>query len=87
MVVVTVFVLGLAIGLGVGLSSKDTNTTTPTPSAAVPLPIASTPVEDALKIVGSVDASYYTSKGAWNGTGLAFDWQRFSSDMPGQPQG
>lgn len=82
----TIFVLGLAIGLGVGLSSSK-NSSTPSTSAPAPLPSDSAPVKDALKIGGSLDASYYTGKGAWNRTGLAFNWQRFSTAMPGQPKG
>lgn len=88
LIVVLVFVLGLAIGLGVGLgsdgsgSSEPNETTTPSPPAPTSLPI-----DDSLKIGGSLDSSYYSADGAWNGTGIALNWQRFASNFGDAPDG
>ena len=83
----TVFILGLAIGLGVGLSSKTSSEPSSKPHDTTPSPSASPPVQDALRIGGSLNDSYYSTKGAWNGSGIAYNWQTFSSDLEGQPQG
>jgi hypothetical protein len=83
--VATVLILGLAIGLGVGLSSKNSGkssseSTETTPSA---LP----PIQEAFTIGGGLNESYYSTKGAWNGSGLAYTWQTFSTDLKGQAKG
>lgn len=83
----TVFILGIAIGLGVGLSSKTSSESSSKPHDTTPSPSASPPVQDALRIGGSLNDSYYSTKGAWNGSGIAYNWQTFSSDLEGQPQG
>lgn len=84
----TVFILGLAIGLGVGLSStKDSSEPSSEPSDSVPSPSTSPPVQDAFSIGGGLDESYYSTKGAWNGSGIAHSWQTFSSDEEGPIQG
>lgn len=83
----TVFVLGLAIGLGVGLSSKDSGEQSAEPGDTAPSPSTSPPVQEAFSIGGGLNDSYYSTKGAWNGSGIAYNWQTFSSDLQGQLQG
>lgn len=80
-----VFVLGLAIGLGVGLGTSDSDgseksspTKTATGSPASPTAV---PVEDTFKIGGSLSERFYSREGAWNGTGIATNWQRFASNF------
>jgi hypothetical protein len=89
----TVFVLGLAIGLGVGLSSKSsgksssgesTDPATFTTTSASPSP---TTQEEVFSIGGGLNQSYYSNKGAWNGSGLSYTWQTFSSNLEGQAKG
>lgn len=90
----TVFVLGLAIGLGVGLSSKDSGKSSSdessAPASATATSASSPPPttqEEAFSIGGGLDTSYYSDKGAWNGSGLSYTWQTFSSDLEGQAKG
>ncbi|KAM0715748.1 hypothetical protein Q7P37_008262 [Cladosporium fusiforme] len=78
-----VFVLGLAIGLGVGLGtddSSDSETQDPTTTAAPTQPTA-TPIADTFKIGSSISERYHSEEGAWNGTGIATNWQRFASNF------
>jgi hypothetical protein len=81
--VVTLFVLGLAIGLGVGLSLKDSGEVSSEPSNNAS---SSPPIQEAFSIGGGLNDSYYSSKGAWNGSGLAYTWQTFSIDQEDQPK-
>jgi hypothetical protein len=81
----TVFVLGLAIGLGVGLSPKTSSHSSP--ESGETATNASLPIQEASSIGGGLSDSYYSSKGAWNGSGLAHTWQTFSSDLEGQVEG
>jgi hypothetical protein len=81
--VATLFVLGLAIGLGVGLSLKGSGEVSSEP---INNASSSPPMQEALSIGGGLNESYYSSKGAWNGSGLAYTWQTFSSDLEGQPK-
>jgi len=86
--VATVFILGLAIGLGVGLSStKDSNEPSSEPSDTAPSPGTSPPAQEEFSIGGGLNDSYYSTKGAWNGSGIAYNWQTFAYDLNGQPQG
>lgn len=77
-----VFVLGLAIGLGVGLGSEDSDDPTSGSTAtSAPEQPSPTPIDDALKIGGALSDSFLSSEGAWNGSGIATNWQRFASNF------
>jgi hypothetical protein len=85
LIVCLVFVLGLAIGLGVGLGTSDSDgseksspTKTATDSPAEPTAV---PVADTFKIGGGLSERFYSREGAWNGTGIATNWQRFASNF------
>jgi len=89
--VAAVLAIGLAVGLGAGLTSSkpdkasSTSGTTSSPSDATstatqaPSPTATTAVEK-LQIGGTIDPSYYTNTGAWNGSGISYIWQNFTQD-------
>ena len=79
-----VFVLGLAIGLGVGLGTSDSDgseTSSPTTTTGSPAEPTAVPVEDTFKIGGGLSERFYSTEGAWNGTGIATNWQRFASNF------
>ena len=86
---------GLAIGLGVGLNSKTEDTETPTSPATAtdttedfsdPSETSAPAVAKELQIGGSLDPSYYSTEGVWNGTGLSHNWQSFSSNYGDAPE-
>jgi hypothetical protein len=81
----TVFILGLAKGLGVGLSPKASGKSSSESNGTATS--ASPTIQQASSIGGGLDDSYYSNKGAWNGSGLAHTWQTFSSDLEGQAKG
>ena len=85
--VLALLVIGLGVGLGVGLSSKTEGTPTSSATATDTSADPSNPskpttlsIAKELQIGGSLDPSYYSTEGVWNGTGLAHNWQSFSSN-------
>jgi hypothetical protein len=86
--VAALLVIGLAVGLGVGLTSSrsdkassaspttsNATSTSSTESSATP-----TAASEKLQIGGSINPSYYTNTGAWNGSGISYIWQNFTQD-------
>lgn len=85
--------IGLGIGLGVGLGSNAEETPTSAATATDTTEDSSDPSETStpavakeLRIGGSLDPSYYSAEGVWNGTGLAHNWQSFSSNYGDAPE-
>lgn len=87
MVTIVVVALGLILGLYFGLKNKpdasspttgSTTTTSGLPSTSnLPNP-TSVPGEDATnRVGGSLDASYYSTTGAWNGSGFSLTDQGY----------
>jgi len=81
LVVVVLIVLALSVGLGVGLGTrqsddKATSSSTFDPSAT---PIAG----ESFRVGGSVDPSYYSTSGIWNGSGFGHGWQDFNKAWTG----
>lgn len=89
LLIATLVILALGAGLGVGLALRNSDeppasSTTPPPStssSAAPTPIAN----DLLKTGGSIDPDYYSTSGAWNGSGIAWIWQNFAQDWSDTP--
>jgi hypothetical protein len=92
--VAVLLAVGLAVGLGAGLTTSksdkaspasSTSENAPSPSDATststqsPSP-ESTATSEKLKIGGTIDPSYYTNTGAWNGSGISYIWQNFTQD-------
>ena len=82
--VILLFAIALAVGLGVGLTSRKSDSA-PTPSSTPATTPSSTTESSAtptaskqLQIGGSIDPSYYSTSGAWNGSGIAYVWQNFT---------
>jgi hypothetical protein len=86
--VAALLAIALAVGLGVGLTSSKSDTassaspitsnatsTSSTASSATP-----TAASEKLHIGGSMNPSYYTNTGAWNGSGISYVWQNFTQD-------
>jgi hypothetical protein len=78
------FVVALAVGLGVGLTSRQSDnalssspTSEPTTSSTTE-PSATPTASKELQIGGAIDSSYYSTSGAWNGSGIAYVWQNFT---------
>jgi len=78
------FVVALAVGLGVGLTSRQSDNA-PSPSSTSQSTTSSTTAPSAtptaskqLQIGGAIDSSYYSTSGAWNGSGIAYVWQNFT---------
>jgi len=74
-------VLALSVGLGVGLGTrhsdgKATSSSTLDPSAT---PIAG----ESFRVGGSVDPSYYSTSGVWNGSGFSHEWHDFNKAWTG----
>lgn len=91
--VLALLAIGLGIGLGVGLSSRTKEVEVPASPASTANSTsqgtseASTPVvAKALQIGGSLDPSYYSTEGVWNGSGLDHNWQSFSSNYGDAPE-
>jgi len=85
--------IGLGIGLGVGLDSNTEETPTSAATATDTTEDSSNPsktstpaVAKELQIGGSLDPSYYSAEGVWNGSGLAHNWQSFSSNYGDAPE-
>lgn len=75
-------IIGLAVGLGVGLSSRSSATATTTSnssSTSIPTPGATPNPGDQYHVGGSLDPAYYSTRGAWNGSGIALS-QHFLSN-------
>lgn len=78
------FVLGLAVGLGVGLGTSDSGgpeTSSPATTTGSPAQPTALPVDDIFKIGGGLSERFYSEEGAWNGTEIATNWQRFASNF------
>lgn len=93
--VLALLAISLPIGLGVGLGSRTREKETPPSSTTAPdtpedssnLSETSVPaIAKELQIGGSLDPSYYSTEGVWNGTGLAHNWQSFSSNYGDAPE-
>jgi hypothetical protein len=85
LLVLVVAVIALAVGLGVGLSKRHVDGT-PNASAGSTsnsTDSSTTPTSAEYRIGGSIDPSYYSRKGAWNGTGIALA----SQSVPDAPLG
>lgn len=86
-----ILVVALAVGLGVGLasgSSSEPSATSPaadTTSSSTLEPSATPTGSEPLQIGGSIDPSFYSRSGAWNGSGVAHIWQNLSQDLDGLP--
>jgi hypothetical protein len=86
--VAALLVIGLAVGLGVGLTSSKSDKASPASptsdnanSTSTQEPTStSTATSEKLQIGGSIDPSYYTNTGAWNGSGISYVWQNFTQD-------
>lgn len=63
-------------------SAGESSTTTPTISSATP-----TGTSDPYAIGGALDPAYYTTEGAFNGSGIALASQSFASDLRDAPLG
>jgi hypothetical protein len=84
LLVALLLAIALGVGLGVGLSSKDSSGSSTTSSASPTSTQAPSPtavLSDELKIGGSLNASYYSNSGAWNGSGIAQVWQNFAQNF------
>jgi hypothetical protein len=84
LLVALLLAIALGVGLGVGLTSKDSSessTTSSTPSTSTQPPSPTAVLSDELKIGGSLNDSYYSSSGAWNGSGIAQVWQNFAQNF------
>jgi hypothetical protein len=75
----------LAVGLGVALTSRHSDaapmpSSTPeiTPSSTTKSSATPTAASKQLQIGGSIDPAYYSTSGAWNGSGIAYVWQNFT---------
>jgi hypothetical protein len=86
--VAALLVIALAVGLGAGLTASKSDKASPTtssPSDATSTSTqepSSTPTSasEKLQIGGTIDPSYYTNTGAWNGSGISYIWQNFTQD-------
>ena len=82
LLVVALLLIALAIGLAVGLSSraspKASDSTQTEPSAS---PTQDEPPSDAMEIGGSINPSYFSGSGVWNGSGSALALQNFHEDF------
>jgi hypothetical protein len=84
LLVVVLLAIALGVGLGVGLTSKDSSepsTTSGTPSTSTQAASPTAVLSDELKIGGSLNDSYYSNSGAWNGSGIAQVWQNFAQNF------
>jgi hypothetical protein len=84
LLVALLLAIALGVGLGVGLGSKDSSEGSTTSSASPTSTQAPSPtsvLSDELKIGGSLNASYYSNSGAWNGSGIAQVWQNFAQNF------
>jgi hypothetical protein len=77
--------VALVVGFGVGLTSRHSDaastlasTPTSTPSSTMEPSATTTAASKQLQIGGSIDPSYYSTSGAWNGSGIAYVWQNFT---------
>lgn len=78
--------IALGVGLGVGLGTKKSDGSSDSTSAPSSTPPKSTQTptsasEDSSKIGGSLDARYYSSSGAWNGSDVVRAVQTFPDDF------
>lgn len=84
LLVVALLLTALAIGVAVGLSSraspKSSDSIQTAPSAS-PTPRPYEPSSDAMEIGGSINPSYLSGSGVWNGSGSAFALQNFHEDF------
>jgi hypothetical protein len=94
LLVSVVAVCALAVGVGVGLVKRhdDSTSNSPTSSASEGTSSTSTglstsPTSAEYRIGGSINASYYSREGAWNGTGIALTSQSFASNLQDAPLG
>lgn len=87
LLVSVVAVSALAIGLGVGLKKRHDDTNSSSGSSSNSTDSNTSPTSAEYRIGGSIDASYYSRKGAWNGTGIALASQSFPADSEDAPIG
>lgn len=90
LVIIALVVVALAVGLGVGLSSRQFDeasssaTSDPTTSSEI-APSATPGLTEMDQIGGSIDTAYYSTSGAWNGSGIVHLWQNFSQNWEDIP--
>lgn len=86
LLVVLLLSIALGVGLGVGLGMKKSDgssDSTSAPSSASPTPTQTSKSlsEESSKIGGSLDAHYYSTSGAWNGSDVVRAVQTFPDDF------
>jgi hypothetical protein len=86
LIIAIVVAVGLGAGLGAGLGlkkkSSTSNSNTPnTQSNSTNAPASTYTGDPKLAIGGVLDSKYYSTKGAFNGSGIAFAGQSFSKDQ------
>jgi hypothetical protein len=84
-------ILALSAGLGIGLH-KEALSSAAAPDTSAPASSSSTaagtsPTSAQYRTGGSIDATYYSRQGAWNGTGIALSSQSLASGMLDAPLG
>ena len=89
LLILVVAATALAVGLGVGLSKRHIDDTPgASDNSSSSLTDSSTsPASAEYRIGGSIDALYYSQKGAWNGTGIALASQSLPTDAKDAPLG
>ncbi|KAK6388254.1 hypothetical protein LTR65_008096 [Meristemomyces frigidus] len=84
--VIILTAIGLGVGLGVGLWAKKTSShrgpsSTSSPSSTSAAPTATPTVDPEYLIGGALSPAYYSTTGAFNGSGIALASQSFSTDI------
>lgn len=80
----SVLLSALRVGLGVGLTSQEsdgaTSTSSDTTASSTLDPSAMPTTAEDVRVGGSIDPSYYSKEGAWNGSGVAHFGHRLSEE-------
>jgi len=77
LIILIALILGLGIGLGVGLGVGLKKSSSSSSSSDAPV------VDPAYEIGGALNASYYSTKGAFNGSGIALASESFDTTTHG----
>jgi hypothetical protein len=80
LVIALLVAVGLGVGLGVGFGTATSQDSPDAAETSVPA------VAKALQIGGSLDRSYFSQEGVWNGSGIACNWQSFASNYGDAPE-
>ncbi|KAF2402645.1 hypothetical protein EJ06DRAFT_528740 [Trichodelitschia bisporula] len=78
--VILLVLLGAGLGAGLGLGLKKKSNPAAAPATNTTKPFTGNPK---LSIGGAIDPKYYSTKGAWNGSGIAFAGESFSGGERG----